>query len=323
MAAYFRNYQTRADLDRAYDVERSVPNFRIYADQWVDGSAQARRHLGGKLGVKYGPTVEEYADIFPAGRRGAPVLIFIHGGYWRMLSAREFSFVALGPVAAGVTTVVANYALCPSVSISEIVRQMRALVAWTYSNIEAFNGDPESIHVCGHSAGGHLTAMMALTDWAKAYGLPANVLKSAFPISGLFELEPLRHSWLQPDLQLDEREVATQSPQRLVRRVSPPMLLSYGSEEPSAFAQQSDNFLAGWKRAGNRASFMPLIGRNHFTAISDFADPQSLFCRELFQMMQHSPSRSLSSGGMTAHERPTAAVSLPTSGYGPSVRGGH
>src|SRR5271170_5159315 len=125
MAAYFRQFQTRADLDKAYDVERSVPNFRIYVDQWVDGSAQARRHLDGKLGVRFGPTVEEYCDVFPAHRRGAPVFVFIHGGYWRLLSAREFSFVALGPVAAGVTTVIASYALCPNVTVGEIVRQMR------------------------------------------------------------------------------------------------------------------------------------------------------------------------------------------------------
>lgn len=322
MAAYFRNYQTRADLDRAYDVERSVPNFRLYADQYVEGSAQARRHLGGKLGVRYGPTVEEYADVFPAERRGAPILIFIHGGYWRMLSAREFSFAALGPVAAGVTTLVANYALCPAVSITEIVRQMRALVAWTYRNAEIFGGDRDNIHVCGHSAGGHLAAMLGLTDWAAGYGLPANVVKSIFPISGLFDLEPLRHSWLQGDLQLSEREVTAQSPHAIVRRVSVPMLLSYGSDEPAAFSRQSDDFLAAWKRAGNQASFMPLIGRNHFTAISDFTDPQSLFCRALFRLMQHGPVAQRSSFG-DGRDRPASRVSLASSSVGPAMREGY
>lgn len=309
--AHFRQFKTRADLDNAYDVERSVPDFRVYADQWVSGSAQARRHLQGKLGVRFGPTVEEYCDIFPADRRGAPVFVFIHGGYWRLLSAREFSFVALGLTDAGVTTVVANYALCPQVTLTEIVRQMRALVSWVHRHIAEFGGDPENIHVGGHSAGGHLAAMMALTDWRGRYGLSPKVVKTAFSISGLFDLEPLRHSWLQPDLRLDDREVETQSPQRLIRPVTAPMLLSYGSEEPSAFSQQSDAFMSAWRRAGNRASFLPQIGRNHFTAIADFADGNSLFCQELFRLIGHSP-RPRSSWS----RRPTAPVQLPSSGFG-------
>jgi arylformamidase len=315
MAAYFRNFQTRADLDKAYDVERSVPNFMIYADQWVNNSGQARRHLTNKLGLRFGPTLEEYCDVFPAARRGAPVFVFIHGGYWRMLSAREFSFVALGPVAAGITTVVANYALCPHVTIGEIVRQMRALVSWTFRHIAEFNGDPENIHVGGHSAGGHLAAMMALTDWRGAYGLSPNVVKTIFPVSGLFDLEPLRHSYLQPDLRLDDREIETQSPQRLVRRVHPPMLLSYGSEEPSEFSRQSDDFLSAWKRAGNRATYLPQIGRNHFTAIADFTDKDSPSCRELFGLMGHTPRPQSAFG-----DRPSASVLIPTSHFGLSNR---
>ena len=315
MAAYFRNFQTRADLDKSYDVERSVPNFMVYADQWVNNSGQARRHLTNKLGLRFGPTVEEYCDVFPAARRGAPVFIFIHGGYWRILSAREFSFVALGPVAAGITTVVANYALCPHVTIGEIVRQMRALVSWTYRHIAEFNGDPENIHVGGHSAGGHLAAMMALTDWRGAYGLSPNIVKTIFPVSGLYDLEPLRHSYLQPDLRLDDREIETHSPQRHVRRVHPPMLLSYGSEEPSEFSRQSDDFLSAWKRAGNRATYLPQIGRNHFTAIADFTDKDLPFCRELFALMGHTPRPQSAFG-----DRPAASVLIPSSGFGLSSR---
>ncbi len=321
MAAYYRNFQTRADLDRAYDAERSVPNFKLYADQFTESSAQARRYLNGRLGVKYGPTVEEYVDIFPAGRRGAPVFVFIHGGYWRILSAREFSYVALGLVPAGVTTVIANYALCPVVTIGEITRQMQALVAWAWHNIAGFDGDPEDIHVGGHSAGGQLAAMMALTDWSGRYGLPADAVKSIFPISGLFDLEPLRHTYLQPSLQLDDREIEANSPQRLLRRVPVPMLLSYGSEEPSEFPRQSEDFLATWKRIGNRASFMPQLGRNHFTAITDFAEPQSLFCRDLFALMRHNPRFTDPSSRRASSDRPASTISLPSSGLGQAARG--
>ena len=152
----FRTYATQRDLDAAYDVEASVPDFSIYARLYTEESEDARRRLRHHANVAYGPTLAEYVDIFPAARPRAPVLIFIHGGYWRMLTAKEFSFVAKGFAPYGVTVLVANYALCPGVTVSEISRQMRSLVAWTARNIAAYGGDPGEIAVCGHSAGGHL-----------------------------------------------------------------------------------------------------------------------------------------------------------------------
>ena len=140
--------------DAEYDVERSVSDFMHYARQYADGSAAARGTLEARLGVRYGPTVDEYLDIFPASRPGAPILVFLHGGYWRILSARDFSFVASGPVAAGVTVAVVNYALCPAVTLDEIVRQTRAVIVWLWRHAREHSGDPENIHVCGHSAGG-------------------------------------------------------------------------------------------------------------------------------------------------------------------------
>lgn len=283
-ANFYRDFETEAALNAAYDVEKSVPDFGIYAQEFTKVSADTRRRLPHTAGVAYGPTRAEYADIFPAPRPGAPVVIFIHGGYWRSLTAREFSFCAAGPVAAGCTTVVANYALCPDVTMGEIVRQMRALVAWTYAHATRFNADPESLWIAGHSAGGHLAAMCALTDWAE-YGLPADTVRGILPISGLFDLEPIRLSWLQPELRLTEDDVYRQSPQRWVRRVPVAMKISYGGAESSEFARQSHDFLDAWRRAGNRGELVPQLGRNHFTAISDLAEPDSPLTRALTGMI--------------------------------------
>lgn len=288
-ARYYRNFETAADLDAAYDVEKSVPDFSVFATQYVAASEAARRALRNETDVRYGPTRAEYCDLFPAAAPGSPIVVFIHGGYWRILSAREFSFCAPGPVAAGCAVVVANYALCPEVTIGEIVRQMRALIVWVRANARRFNGDPDSIWVVGHSAGGHLAAMCALTDWPTQYGLPERTVSGIMPISGLFDLDPLRHSWLQPDLRLTEDDVQRYSPQRLVRRVTAPMVISYGGDDPSAFAGQSSDFLEAWRRCGNAGEFFPQIARNHFNAITDLAEPEAPVTAALMRLVGRRP----------------------------------
>lgn len=289
MTSIYRDFQTQAELDAAYDVEKSVPDFMVYARQYVDSSADARRDLDCELGVKFGPSVEEYVDIFPASRPNAPVLIFIHGGYWRIMSAGDFSFAARGAAKADVTVVVANYALCPKVSISEIARQMRAMVAWVYRHISNYNGDPENIFVSGHSAGGHLTAMCALANWKRDYDLPENTVRGAIPISGVFDLEPIRKTFMQQDLAINDRDIREASPQRLIEPSRVPMLVTYGGDEPPEFVRQSETFLQAWKRAGNRGQFFPQLGRNHFTAITDLADPESALCKAIFSFIGHLP----------------------------------
>ena len=127
-------------------------------------------------------------------------------------------------------------------TIDEIVRQCRAAVAWTYRNAESFGGDRDRIYVTGNSAGGHLAAMLALTDWEAIYGLPANVIKGACPFSGLYDLTPLRFTWLQPKLQLDAEQILRSSPMSNIRSNAPPLLLVWGADETQEFWRQSEAF---------------------------------------------------------------------------------
>ena len=189
------------------------------------------------------------------------------------------------------TVAVVNYSLCPAVTLDEIVRQTRSAIVWLWRHAREHNADPENIHVCGHSAGGQLTAMAALTEWERDYGLPRTAVKSGIPISGLFDLEPLRHSFLQEDLRLDDGLVARNSPQFLVRPVPVPLLVACGGDESAEFLRQSEDFLEAWTGAGNRGARLAQPGRNHFTAITGFADPDSALCREVFRMMRHTPAR--------------------------------
>jgi arylformamidase len=285
----YRQYRTQQELDAEYDIERSVPDFEAYARHYVDQSKLARHRLDCKLDVRYGPTLEEHLDIFPAVRQ-APILVFFHGGYWRTLSSKEFSCVALGPVAAGIALVNVNYSLCPSVTIDEIVRQARAALAWTWRKAESFGGNREQIYVSGHSAGAHMAAMTLATDWPGDFGLPADLIKGAFCLSGLYDLRPLPFCFVQPSLQLTAGQVLRNSPMLAPPAGCPSQLMvSVGGKEPAEFQRQTHDFLASWQVVGNHGEAVAQPESDHFSILFGLEEPTSILSRALFRLMRIVP----------------------------------
>lgn len=288
-ARLYRDFVSAEEIDAEYKPSLRVADAEARMRGYGERSAEARTRLAGAYDIPYGPTRDEKLDIFPAERPNAPVFVFIHGGYWRAFSAREHSFVALGPVALGITTVVVDYALCPKVTIDEITRQCRAAVAWTLRHIGAHGGDPTRVAVGGHSAGGHLSAMCLETRWDGDYGLARDPLAAALLVSGIYDIEPLRHSYLQPAIQLDDGIVRRNSPLFSVRPSATPALVTWGEEESVEFARQSSAFHAAWQRAGNRSELRAQPGANHFSAIDGFADAAHPLCRWLAGRLLTSP----------------------------------
>ena len=283
MTTLYREFSTQAELDAQYNAGASVDDYPGYMARWASDSAATRAALPCTLNIPYGATKAETLDIFPAEQPNAPVLVFVHGGYWRFLAASDFSFVAEGPRQHGFTTVVVNYDLCPWVSIDEIVRQTRASLAWVYRHIAAYGGDPERIAVSGHSAGGQLTGMSMFTPWSERYGLPDNLVKAAVPISGLFDLRPLRYTYLQPALQLDSGVIERNSPHFLVRRIAAPTLVAWGDQESSEFARQSRDFAQALSGTGASVDLHASAGKHHFSVLDEFKEPASPICLWLKQ----------------------------------------
>jgi arylformamidase len=271
----YRDFATQEELDAQYDLRVLFPEAASLYEAFCEReSGKAREDLPHHLDVPFGPTLAEHVDLYPAGE-GAPVLVYVHGGFWALRAAREFGFVARGPASRGVATVVTNYALCPAVTIDEIVRQTRAAVAWAYRNAHSFGADPERLHVAGHSAGGHLVAMLLATDWPGDYGLPTDVIKGATAISGLFDLAPFPYTFLQPKVQLTWDQVRRNSPILHLPATAPPLLVAYGEDETAEFKRQSEDFLAAWKEKGLSGERLVLSGKNHYDVIDGFLDAGS------------------------------------------------
>lgn len=283
--AVYREFTMQAQIDAEYNPSLPVADAAGAIRHFADQAERARTQLSCKIGVPYGPTLAETLDIFPAdapaGSSGSPVFIFIHGGYWRSLSAADFHGVALGLQPLGITTVVIDYALCPSVTLDEITRQARAAVAWTVRNIAGQGGDPSRIAIGGHSAGGHLAAMCLETRWTEDYGMPRDPLAGAVLVSGLYDLEPLRWSYLQPRIQLDDGIIRRNSPAFGVRPCATPVRITWGAKEQGEFARQSQLFHDAWQAAGNTSELVPQDGADHFTAIHGFEQSDSDICRWL------------------------------------------
>ena len=280
----YLDFETVDELNWQYLPSKSGVDGSPYYEGWPAESEIARRELDCVENVPFGPTLDEYLDIFPAGStdRPAPVHLFIHGGYWRVFGAKDFSFVARDLVAQGVMVVVNNYSLCPKVTVGEIVRQNRAAVKWLVEHAAEYGGDPDNITVSGHSAGGHLTAMVALADWEGDYGLKDNPVKGAFGISGLYDLGPFPYTDMQPSLQLTREQVERNSPVLQVGGKLPPLWLLVGADETPEFLRQSDAFAEALVLSGNRAERINIAGANHFQVMEGFKDTGS----ELFQLIR-------------------------------------
>lgn len=286
MKLLYGGFATQEELDREYNPEQSDPDFGACVEHFLDSSAAARASLPHRTDVPYGPTKAESANVFPAAAPSSPVLVFLHGGYWKALTAHAFDMVAPGPVAAGYAVVNVTYALCPAVTITEIVRQARAAIAWTYRHAASFNGDPGRIYVAGHSAGGHLAAMAMLTEWEEEYGLPGNVIKGGLPISGLFDLRPFPATYLQPKLRLSAEEVERNSPLFHVRAAPTRLVAAWGAAESGSFRKQSLDFLSAWQAAGNAGEALLVEGAHHYMVLDGFMTADGLMTHTSEAMRQ-------------------------------------
>jgi arylformamidase len=278
-------------LESEYNPRLRVPEFAQFFARWQQSARAARETLKARLDLRYGPAPAERLDFFPApasaSGAASPVLIFLHGGYWRALDKDDFSWIAPPYVAEGICVAVVNYGLAPGTSLLAIVEQVRRACAWLHLNSRALNVDFSRMVCAGHSAGGHLTAMMIATDWPGVWAtFPQRLLSAAVTLSGLFDLEPLtRAEFLRHDLNLNPVLARALSPAFLPWRNEVPVLRAVGARESDEFHRQSALLGEHWPRACERP-LLDVADCNHFSIVDSFATPGSeLFAatRSLFR----------------------------------------
>ena len=261
-------------LDSMYNNRALVPEHATHFERWAEASEDAREAHAFQADIAYGNEPMEKLDIFPSVRGNAPVVVFIHGGYWRSLDKSQHSFIGPAFKDEDACVVIPNYALCPAVTIPQIVMQMVKALAWTHRHIRQYGGNPNRITVIGHSAGGHLATLLMSCAW-RTYGpdLPTDLIKGAMSISGLYNLEPLMHTpFLQESLKLTPEQVALASPAFFPRPSSGVLFTLVGGDESAEFLHQNTLMQAAWgKKLVPVCESIP--GRNHFSVLEDLTAP--------------------------------------------------
>ena len=280
----FRTYD-RAALDAEYNNRLKVKDAIEWMARGGAESARARAELPLRFDVPYGTHSGERLDVFPAAKPGpAPVHVFIHGGYWQRMDKTDFSYVVRGLRPAGAATVVIDYGLMPSIDLDELVRQCRAAVAWVHRHASEWGGDPARITISGHSAGGHLVAMLLATDWA-AFGAPGDVVKAGCAISGLYDLEPIRLCYLNDVLALTPEVARRNSPVHLTPARPTPLVLAVGGAEGAEYHPQTDDQAAAWRARGVPIEVMDVAGHDHFSIVAEMESPFSPLARAIQAQM--------------------------------------
>ncbi len=275
-------------LDVDYNARASVPTqaFERSMERYRRESEAATSCLPGMCDIIYDEVSGERLDIFGAREGGTlPVFLFIHGGYWRALSKQDSAFMAAALARHGIATAVVDYTLAPAVNLTEIVRQVRSAVAFLWREGTRFGIDPSRIFVGGSSAGGHLTGAVLSEGWHEDFGVPADLIKGAMPVSGLFHLAPIAKSFVQQWMSFTPQEVSALSPAEHVPASGAPIIVAYAQHEPAGFKRQSQDYHRMWQEAGLSSTLIEVPDRDHFDVILDLADENSLLAKRLVGMI--------------------------------------
>lgn len=278
--------QAAAEGERLYNARQSVPDWQQCFDRWARESSALRASARARLDLRYGAHHMQTLDLFLPECRPKGTLAYIHGGYWRSLDKSDASIVAPPFTQAGYAVAVINYALCPEVRVETIVEQAREVAAWLHANAADWDAPADRLFACGHSAGGHLAAMLLATAWpAWRPGLPPGVITAAICISALYDLRPL----LDVPSVMDATRFTADSARALspalqTPATSAPLLTALGLEENAGFHTQARTIQERWQAV--HAGHVACAGRDHFSILDELTHPEGAIAVAALRLMR-------------------------------------
>lgn len=264
----------RATLDRAYNNAAAVQDSDAVLAEWETRSAHLRGMFKETLELAYGPKPRNRIDFLVAAP-GAPTLAFFHGGYWQMRAKESFAFIAEGPLARGLNVALIGYTLAPEATIDDMVTEARRAIDWLQANLDRLGGKPGSLWLSGWSAGAHLAAMV----------LDHPAVRGCVGISGIYDMEPIRHCYVNDKLGLDAETARRNSPLLQVRTPPVPLSLYVGQDELPLLRQQTQDFAAACARQGWQGPIAEVPNKNHFSVLDELSSPGGRILQHLLQQV--------------------------------------
>jgi len=284
----YGNYDIDA-LNAQYDLRPLWPDVPEVIKFRETESARVRQELSGCLDLSYDQGEGNKLDVFSTSdvREPGPALIYIHGGYWQLSDKNDTTYIAPAFLSSGISFISINYTLAPKATMDQIVTECRNAVRWIYRNSLEFGVDNKKLFLAGHSAGGHLTAMMLATDWNKYDPeMPRVPINGACALSGVYNLEPVRLSFLNKVLGLKVDDALRNSPIYLEPVSDVPLILSVGGRETDEFKRQQNEFLATWSAKGLGVTEISAPNCHHYTIVEHFGDPESALHQATIAMIR-------------------------------------
>lgn len=266
---------TQEELDAAYNNSDAVSNSLLIKISWVAHSLLFRPFCCDHPDIPYGPLLRNKVDIYHCGRPDAPTVAFCHGGYWHFGSRDVVEWYRKGPLAHKINFVAIGYTLAPDATLTQIVAEVQSAIRWIREEGPRYGIGGTKVIVSGNSAGGHLAAMT----------LGMEGVDGALLISGLYELKPIKQSFLNKQVNLTDEEADLNSPLLHIPEQSAPCIIAYGTEELPELVRQSVAFDDALRKAGRPSELLPITGHNHFSIMEEMISPDGILTDALVRLV--------------------------------------